>query len=65
MNLSECMNIGSECLIRIAVKIFLFFPTRSFLHGYLHIEVHSAQNLPDMEGWMSKLVDKVKCNLNF
>ncbi len=31
---------------------------RTFLHGHLLIEVHAARNLPDMEGWMSKLVDK-------
>ena len=28
------------------------------LHGYLKIEVRAAKNLPDMEGFLSKLVDK-------
>lgn len=31
---------------------------RTFLHGHLCIEVHAGRNLPDMEGWISKLVDK-------
>ena len=31
---------------------------RTFLHGHLEIDVISGKNLPDMEGWVSKLVDK-------
>ncbi len=31
---------------------------KTFLHGHLIIEVRAAQGLPDMEGWVSKLVDK-------
>ena len=34
------------------------FEGRTFLHGHLMIEVKSAKNLPDLEGWVSKLVDK-------
>ena len=29
-----------------------------FLHGCLLIEIRSARNLPDMDSWLSKLVDK-------
>lgn len=31
---------------------------KTFLHGYLEISVFEARDLPDMEGWVSKLVDK-------
>jgi Ca2+-dependent lipid-binding protein len=31
---------------------------KTFLHGHLIIEIRAAKNLPDMEGWVSKLVDK-------
>lgn len=31
---------------------------KPFLHGHLLIEVREASNLPDMEGFLSKLVDK-------
>ena len=31
---------------------------KCFLHGTLDIEILEAKNLPDMEGWVSKLVDK-------
>ncbi len=31
---------------------------QTFLHGHLNMEVRSARDLPDMEGWISKLVDK-------
>ena len=30
----------------------------TFLHGHLFIEIREGKNLPDMEGWVSKLVDK-------
>jgi len=30
----------------------------TFLHGHLKIEILEGKNLPDMEGWVSKLVDK-------
>ena len=29
-----------------------------FLHGQLDIDIIAGQNLPDLEGWVSKLVDK-------
>lgn len=31
---------------------------QTFLHGHLIIEIRAASNLPDMEGWVAKLVDK-------
>merc|ERR1712223_1177146 len=31
---------------------------QTFLHGHLFIEIREGKNLPDMEGWVSKLVDK-------
>lgn len=34
------------------------FEGRTFLHGHLLLEVREARNLPDLEGWVSKLVDK-------
>ncbi len=34
------------------------FEGQTFLHGHLLLEVREARNLPDMEGWVSKLVDK-------
>ena len=29
-----------------------------FVHGCFQIEIHSAKNLPDMDSWMAKLVNK-------
>jgi Ca2+-dependent lipid-binding protein len=31
---------------------------QTFLHGHLIMEIRAAKNLPDMDGWISKLVDK-------
>ena len=31
---------------------------KTLLHGHLNIEVIAARDLPDMEGWLSKIVDK-------
>jgi len=31
---------------------------KTFLHGHLNVAVLSARDLPDMESWLSKLVDK-------
>ena len=31
---------------------------QTFLHGHLDVEIRAGQNLPDLEGWVSKLVDK-------
>ena len=31
---------------------------KPFLHGHLEVEIRAGRNLPDMEGWVSKLVDK-------
>lgn len=31
---------------------------QTFLHGHLNIEVKSASDLPDLESFISKLVDK-------
>lgn len=31
---------------------------KTFLHGHLLIEVRGGRNLPDLEGFLSKLVDK-------
>lgn len=36
----------------------LLLQGQTMLHGHLLIEIRAAQNLPDMEGWVSKLVDK-------
>ncbi len=30
---------------------------QTFLHGHLDLEIRAARNLPDMEGWVSKLYD--------
>lgn len=30
---------------------------RTFLHGQLLLEIKAASNLPDMESWVSKLVN--------
>ena len=37
---------------------FIYFSSQTFLHGHLFIEVREGKDLPDMEGWVSKLVDK-------
>ncbi len=34
------------------------FEGRTFLHGHLDVDVRAARDLPDMEGWVSKLVDR-------
>ncbi len=31
---------------------------KPLLHGRLDVEIRSAEGLPDMEGWLSKVVDK-------
>jgi len=34
------------------------YNSQTFLHGHLFIEIREGKDLPDMEGWVSKLVDK-------
>ena len=31
---------------------------QTFLHGHLDVEIRAGQNLPDLEGWVSKLYDQ-------
>eukprot|EP00096_Caligus_rogercresseyi_P009417 TRINITY_DN3199_c1_g2_i1.p1 TRINITY_DN3199_c1_g2~~TRINITY_DN3199_c1_g2_i1.p1 ORF type:complete len:793 (-),score=244.59 TRINITY_DN3199_c1_g2_i1:864-3242(-) len=33
------------------------YTTSTFLHGYILLDVFEASELPDMEGWLSKVVD--------
>jgi len=34
------------------------FEGKTFLHGHLNISILAGKDLPDMESWISKLVDK-------
>lgn len=55
--LKKALSIGDKMMSGSGSKSYQNAGT-TFLHGHLFIDILEARNLPDMEGWVSKLVDK-------